>query len=297
MRIISSGPLVAELQMTIRPHLPEQLSAGRDARSSQLAELTITTTVRLAAGIDRLELTTVVDNSLCDHRLRVCFAAPGARDPVRAEGHFGVVERPARMAWRGTGWREPPSPTAHTSGAVAAGDVAVFTVGLPEYEAIPTPDGLELAITLLRCVGWLSRDDLVSRSGHAGPEIATPEAQCPGRHRFDYAVRFGEPSDLELVKASADYRHGLQIGPGGIPDGPLLGIAGDVACSALKGAEDGNGVILRVFNPAARPVEPPRLNPSFRVDRVRMDEAELPGKDGPLHAGQIANYRLVPKNG
>jgi len=295
--VLSSGPLVAELQVTIRGRLPEELSAGRDARSPLLAELAITTIARLAAGIDRLELTTVVDNTLRDHRLRVCFPVAGAGDRVRAEGHFIVVDRPARMAWRGTGWREPPSPTAHTSGAVAAGDVAVFTVGLPEYEAIPTSDGLEVAITLLRCVRWLSRDDLVSRPGHAGPGIATPEAQCPGRHRFEYALRFGERSDLELVSASADYRHAAEIGPGGIPDGPLLDIAGEVAFSALKGAEDGKGVILRVFNPGEQPVEPPRLDHSQSLQRVRLDELEPSDGDSRVLPGQIATYRLVPKNG
>jgi hypothetical protein len=36
----------------------------------------------------------------------------------------------------------------------------------------------QIALTLLRCVGWLSRDDLSTRRGHAGPYMATPGASC-----------------------------------------------------------------------------------------------------------------------
>ena len=50
-----------------------------------------------------------------------------------------------------------------------------------------TPDGT-IAVTLLRCVGWLSRDDLDERRGPAGPGTATPGAQMPGKWAFDYAI-------------------------------------------------------------------------------------------------------------
>ena len=48
--------------------------------------------------------------------------------------------------------------------------------------------GSGIALTLLRCVGWLSRDDYSSRNGHAGPFLETPGAQMPGRWSYDYAV-------------------------------------------------------------------------------------------------------------
>jgi alpha-mannosidase len=42
----------------------------------------------------------------------------------------------------------------------------------------------------LRSVGWLSRDDLVTRKGNAGPQMPTPGAQVPGGHRFRYSLFF-----------------------------------------------------------------------------------------------------------
>ena len=35
---------------------------------------------------------------------------------------------------------------------------------------------------------WLSRGDLSTRKGDAGPQELTPEAQCLGHHEFDYAL-------------------------------------------------------------------------------------------------------------
>jgi mannosylglycerate hydrolase len=46
----------------------------------------------------------------------------------------------------------------------------------------------EIAVTLLRCVGWLSRDDFSTRKGHAGPFLETPGAQMPGTWTFDYSI-------------------------------------------------------------------------------------------------------------
>jgi hypothetical protein len=45
-------------------------------------------------------------------------------------------------------------------------------------------------VTLLRAVGWLSRDDLTYRTGHAGPALATPGAQEKGHHRLHYSLLF-----------------------------------------------------------------------------------------------------------
>jgi mannosylglycerate hydrolase len=50
-------------------------------------------------------------------------------------------------------------------------------------EASVSPEGV-IALTLLRCFGWLSRDDLPNRKGGAGPQIETPQAQELGVHTY-----------------------------------------------------------------------------------------------------------------
>ena len=67
--------------------------------------------------------------------------------------------------------------------------MTLITDGLHEYEVLPGAPQ-ELALTLLRAVGWLSRDDLTTRTGHAGPALETPGAQVLGEHRFRYRLFF-----------------------------------------------------------------------------------------------------------
>jgi alpha-mannosidase len=174
---------------------------------------------------------------------------------------------------------------------VAAGGLVVLGKGLPEYDA--TEDG-ELALTLLRCVGWLSRDDLSTRRGGAGPQLPVPGAQCHGDHVFEYAVELGDPTDAELLRRSQDYRFDFVEGAPGVELEPPIGdIGGDLVFSALKAAEDGQGAVLRVFDAgeASRgPGDGPRVPPDSR--RCRLDETPLEAAGGRLRPGEIASFRL-----
>ena len=57
--------------------------------------------------------------------------------------------------------------------------------GLPEFSV--GEDGT-VRLTLLRAVGYLSREDLLTRVGGAGPTIPTPDAQLPGTFEAHYSV-------------------------------------------------------------------------------------------------------------
>jgi alpha-mannosidase len=289
------GPVAAELELTLSPRLPHSLAPGRQTRTRETVICPVRTIVRLTAGVDRVELRTTVVNRARDHRLRVLFPAPGAGETVRVEGHFAVLRRPLQPSWNGH-WSEPPQTTHHTLGMVAAGRLALFTRGLPEYEALPRPDGsVELALTLLRCVGWLSRDDLASRFHHAGPAIETPEAQCLGTHAFEYALSLrGEQPDCELVRAAHDYRLGLVSGPPGIDLDGLLELEGTgFALAALKGGEDGDGVILRVYNPTGEQTGV-GVRSHARTARCRLDETDCrPARERiGLRPYEVATLRL-----
>ena len=290
------GPVVAELVAELVLSLPAALSADRRRRSGRV-DCPVRVAVRLVAGLARVDIETTVDNRARDHRLRVRFRAPDAvhATPVRAEGHFDVVRRPARPSWTGAGWIEPPALTSHTAGAVAVGDLVVVGHGLPEYEALPVHRGLDLAVTLLRCVGWLSRDDLATRPGHAGPGVPTPDAQCNGPHTFRYALAFGAASmsDAAVCRLSADVRSPVGVGPEGALTEGLLAVDGDVAWSTLKPAEDGDGAILRLHSPGAGT----RLDVRAigAVAATRLDETTTREDPvAPLRAGEIRTLRIRP---
>ena len=251
----------------------------------ELPGIRIETTIRAVPGLDRVELTSVVENEAEDHRLRVRIRSDAGGDGVRAESQFAVVRRPLVPPAPRARWVEPPVPTAHTLGAVALGPLVLLTKGLPEYEA--SPDGLRL--TLLRCVGTISRPPgLPTRPVAAGPEIATPEGQCRGTQVLEYALRFdGDAlSDAELLRASQDYRTDFLRGD---PFESPLELAGDVVFSCLKAAEDGKGLVLRVFNPNP---QPEALTLGVPARRVRHDEEEDAGGHLELAPGEIATFLL-----
>ena len=249
----------------------------------ELPGITIETTIRAASGLDRVELTSVVENDTDDHRLRLLIRSADGADEVRAESQFAVVRRPLVPPPPRADWVEPPVPTAHTLGAAALGSLVLLTKGLPEYEA--AVDGLRL--TLLRCVGTISRPTgLLTRRVAAGPDIATPEGQCRGRHVFEYALRFdgAELSNAALVRASQDYRTDFLRGD---PFEPPLELGGDVVFSCLKRAEDGSGLILRVFNPSP---QPEALTLSVPARRVRLDEEQEVDAGLELAPAEIATF-------
>ena len=266
-----------------------QLVGSRRNGNTQVLEhelpgIRIQTTIRVE-NLDRLELTSIVENEAEDHRLRVLVRSDDTPDEVRAESQFAVVRRPLVPPPPRADWVEPPVPTAHTLGAVAFGSLVLLTKGLPEYEA--SEEGLRL--TLLRCVGTISRPPgLPTRPVGAGPNIPTPEGQCRGRHVFEYALRFdGETlSNAGLVRAGQDYRTDFLRGD---PFAPPLELGGDVVFSCLKAAEDGSGLVLRVFNPNPQP-EPITL--SLPARRIRLDEEEAVDDGLELAAREIATFLL-----
>jgi alpha-mannosidase len=288
-RVIASGPIVSELELRVETERP----AGLDAELRPLPEtmpLIVSTTVRLVRGSLRVEFRTTIENACLDHRLRAVFPIGVADGPVRAEGQFALVRRPLEGVRPRTEWAEPPDPTGHTLGAVAVGPIALLSKGLPEYEARVGPDGVDLCLTLLRSVGVIARPGgvLATRPQHAGPQVSTPEGQCLGRHELEYALvpRADLLDDVALLRESQDYRCGFLTVPRPVRFDPPLLLEGDVVFSCLKGAEDGDGMILRCFNPSASPATA-RIGGNVSAARVRLDETG----DEPLAGGLL---RLLP---
>jgi alpha-mannosidase len=184
------GPVVGTLTIRQVFRLPRALDMDRETRCGDVVAVPITTSARLYAGIKRVDFETVIDNAAADHRLRVHFQTPLVVGSAFMEQAFGVVERP--LALEAGDRVERPVGTVPQKAFTCIQDgthgVALFNRGIQELEVRRRDGGTELALTLIRAVGWLSRGDLRWRQGHAGPGLETPEAQSPGLHRFEYAL-------------------------------------------------------------------------------------------------------------
>ena len=127
--------------------------------------------VELRAGEPFVRLRVVVDNPCRDHRVRLHVPLAGPAERSSAEGQFAVVER-GTSAEGGHG--EVPLPTFPASGFVDAGGVAVLLDHVTEYELLTDPP--ELALTLLRSVGQISRDHHRYRRSRPAPR---PRPRAP----------------------------------------------------------------------------------------------------------------------
>ncbi|HTS00108.1 MAG TPA: glycoside hydrolase family 38 C-terminal domain-containing protein [Bacteroidota bacterium] len=265
--VAEKGPLRATLRVETTLRVPEAASPDRKSRSVRRVPMKITTLLSLDARSRFLSCTTTVDNCARDHRLRVLFPAGADTDRVRADSQFCIVERVQHEFNPKDFAIEVPARVAPMQRFVTAagGDRALtlLAYGLPEYELKLDGRGT-LALTLLRCVGLLAGDDLLSRpGGKAGWHNETPDAQCQGVHTFRYALlphAPEEPGGGNFVTAQSEKFHlpllsfrRKNLSP--LPmESSLFSLEGDpLVLSALKEAEDGGGIVVRVYNPSPAP--------------------------------------------
>ena len=191
--ISEPGPLRGSLETRFDYVVPSGLSKDRRRRADVDTVLPVRLAISLEADTPRLDIELDVINRATDHRLRVHFPLPFSATASAADTPFHVTRRPVVAAHRDPGSPELELPTYPMWSFVDASDgrvgLALIADGLHEYEVLPGARQ-ELALTLLRGVGWLSRDDLTTRTGHAGPALETPGAQVLGEHRFRYSLFF-----------------------------------------------------------------------------------------------------------
>ncbi len=189
-RVTDDGGVRRQIEVSMAFEVPAALSDDRNSRSSALERLAINLTAMLHAGLERVDFVVEVDNRACDHRLRAALRTPVVAADAVHDTSFGVVRRGLESSEpRGTEDLYPTVPQRSFT-AVESADfsAALMARGLLEVEVRRENAGSTILLTLLRCVGWLSRSDLATRRGGAGPELETPGAQEPGRHSFEFAV-------------------------------------------------------------------------------------------------------------
>lgn len=248
---------------------PARLAPDRQSRSADLVDVRIESRISLCPGVPRIDVRTTVMNPAEDHRLRVLFPLGAPAQAASAEGIFSVDDRPVtpRDASAFSSWVEPPSTSPQKSFVgLCSGErgLAVANRGLPDHEVILDDAGnAVIALTLLRCVGWLSRPDLLARKGNGGWTLPTPGAQCLGTHVFEYCIlphagSWQEAGVMALAHQFAVPPLVFSLGEGGRSPGESRSLVQvdrrEIVLSALKKAENGDGCILRLWNASGQTV-------------------------------------------
>jgi len=318
--LVDTSPLRATVRVTRRYGLPVAADVTRAQRAAETVVCEIISDVTLAARSRRVDIQTTIHNAAQDHRLRVLFPAPFPILGASADDAFAVIQRPARFETQATkGWAEQPVNSHPQKRFVDVSDgahgLAILNHGLAEYEVVSRDGGDAVALTLLRSVGWLSRGDLTTRNGHAGPMLATPGGQGLGEQTAHYAIlpHVGDwQTDGIVLQEAQAFQAPLRAlateqHAGERPaSASLVRVTPDqVAISAIKRAESGEGLIVRLYNPGDQPREATLSfgAPVMEVHEVRLDE-EPPAADAhdeieftgnearlTLRAGQIRTLR------
>ena len=298
------GTVRAQLQVLTWyrwPHhaIGNQRSCSRRSDEQLLTE--VTTTLELRAGEAFLRVRTELDHRCRDHRLRAHFPLPSPVAQSHAECAFAVVER--GLTTEG-GPHEVALPTFVSRRFVDASDgnegVALVHDGLLEYEVVQ--DGRELALTLLRATGFLSRSEISMRPNPAGPldPLEGPQLQGPLAVEYAVVVHSGDWKDADLYGLADEVLVPLErvraTGSGTLaPTGRPLSVRGAITSAVMREA---GGIAVRVFNPRTEPT----------LVEIELDETPARGwlvdlrgqphsrieANFELRAGGIATIRLDP---
>ena len=293
-RVVADGPLRGALEARFDLDLPAALAVGRNRRSRRAVRCATRVGIGLDAGARHLDLRVRFDNRVRDHRLRIAFPTGLRVADVVSDGNFHLDRRPVEPP-PADGWVQPPADSHPQQEYTLVQDggvgLAVFAAGLPEVAPRRGADGaVTLDVTLLRAVGWLSRDDLATRRRqNAGPTVPTPEAQCPGAHTFRLALTpfAADAVDAGLPRLSREWRRppyvvqGVADGhaPGG--DGLLEFEGAGVAVSAVKRHAKRNTLVVRLYGfTGARAATVLRFGPAvaraWRTDLLEERIEEIP---------------------
>ncbi|MGS2873966.1 mannosylglycerate hydrolase [Enterobacter huaxiensis] len=232
--------------------------------------------VTLSQNSRRIDVEVRLDNQADDHRVRVLIPTPIRTHEVLADTQFGTLIRPvqdeAMNTWQEEGWKEAPVPVWNLLNYAVLQErrngLALFTEGLREFEVVGD-DTKTFALTLLRGVGLLGKEDLLLRPGRpSGIKMPVPDSQVRGliSARFSLFSFSGTPENAGVAQQAKAWLTPVQCynkipwdamklnrSAFLTPESYSLLALSPTGCllSTLKKAEDRDELILRLYNPSS----------------------------------------------
>jgi mannosylglycerate hydrolase len=304
--VVVKSERVEQLSYQLELELPSGLNEKRTGAAATFVKIRIDITITLFAGEHQAEGKLNVTNKAKDQRLRLKYPLGTVVEQTFSDSAFDIIERPAvkNEQFDAAKQKEVAVVVEPTLSFIRASDFSFFHRGLQEYQVVGGVEQDTLEVTVLRSVGWLSRDDLRTRGGGAGPHLATPEGQCIGTYTFEFAIGYVASEDTNAKLASraqkfrlppriyrgknesTDYQRIIEI------DNELL------QWSAMY--RSGNGILLRLWNPA---VDCQEFNLTSSRDIVSITKVKLSGEaiacddTFSLAAKEIATYLIEFQEG
>ena len=272
----SRGPVLGRLTVTRGYALPATSDHG--GRSAEVVATPVVLHLEVRVDEPFVRVAVSWENRTRDHRLRLHLPTPRTASGSHAQGQLAVVSRSRHPESGPVG--EYPLATFPAERFIDAGGLGAILTRTTEYEITDGPDGTEIALTLLRAVGWLSRNVHPHRNEPAGPQLPTPAAHVIGPGSLNLAVlpHDGSWAQAGLGRWAESMLHPVVVLRGGASEGSEtdsvegLTIDGkEVDLLSLRRREDG-WLQVRVVNSCDEP-DTLRLSSAVRpvLAAVRCD--------------------------
>ena len=294
--LLREGEFETTYKIAMRWELPEKRAFDEKSRSEHKLPVDIESLVTLRKGAKFVEIETTINNRCEDHYLQVAFPTGIKAACADAQGQFDVVSRPIEKPDYSL-YDEPPMTEHPMNSFVSINDgtngVALLNTGLKAYEAADDEDGT-LLLSLIRAYPLricVTKDMQNYSDWDKG-------SQCIGVNTFRYAFmpHQGNWEDANVWQESERfnlYCTAAQIAPtahgkNGLTHSFIELGEENLTISAIKKSEDGEGFVIRLFNPSDKTIKNKiRLNggiapiekPQSPVER-QMAEFELPAYSG-----------------
>lgn len=203
------GTFVNTLQLTGKWVLPYDLAARK--KQTLNGKVAYNLCLTLTKETKAIDISLSVDNQVLDHRLRLVFATDVNADYSYADTPFNTIQRPVEDLhlndWQEIGYKEEPTsmrPMIHF--ANTHNDESSWTFigkGAKDFQLVGE-EFEQLAVTVLRGVGYLGRPDLLRRPGDASglqtTVVETPDSQLQGEYTFTGRLVIEEDFDPVAIQ-------------------------------------------------------------------------------------------------
>lgn len=252
--ITENSALRATCRMTAFMDIPVGLNENRTRRLDETRTVKIKSEITLKKDSKRIDFKTYFDNQCRDQLFTVAFPTGINTETADWEAPFEIRKRDTDNFTNDNLKKGPELERQAMQGYIDVNDgkkgMAIFTKGIREAGTVNV-SGTVINLTLFRSCSntFPIHNDLL-----IGFENET--SQCLGRQCFEYSVMF-HSCDKNILMESRIYQTDIlacEIGMGNYGALPeykkFLDIkSGKTAVSAFKLSEEGNGAILRIYNP------------------------------------------------
>ncbi|MGG1575374.1 glycoside hydrolase family 38 C-terminal domain-containing protein [Fictibacillus sp. NRS-1165] len=291
--VVHNGPVFATVRIVHTLHFP--VDSDVNGRSKEFRVSTIESFVTVNRHGDRIDIRTVIDNTVKNHRIRALFETGLKAGTHIADQQFGTIRRdnvlPQVEYWEGENWEEKYYPIYPQQKFVDVSDekngLSIFNKGLPQYEILSGQQPT-IALTLLCGTDYMGNQDLVDRPGRrSGLHVETPDSSLIGKYEMEYSIvpYSGGSTRAEIGRKSNEYVAPLLAIP--VYHQSETAMVKDqneffkidnphMAISAVKKCENDDSIIVRIYNTTDQvlPLVKASVNPEFfnKIELVDLNE-------------------------